>query len=141
MSRPLSSDNPSFSSLQFADGPLFVYDLERLTRAPHIIVLSACDSGRAGTSDGNELRGLIAALLAPGTQAVIASVLPVGDDASPEFMIALHRHLMSGACVARALGQSQRAAWCANNPTFVAAAAAFVCFGAGWPLTGAQPPA
>ncbi|MGH7582459.1 MAG: CHAT domain-containing protein, partial [Gemmatimonadales bacterium] len=37
--------NPLFSSLGFDDGPLTVYDLERLRRGPHHLVLSSCDSG------------------------------------------------------------------------------------------------
>ena len=35
------ADSPLFSSLQLADGPLTVYDLERLRRAPRQIVLSS----------------------------------------------------------------------------------------------------
>ncbi len=39
------ADSPLFSSLDLADGPLTVYDFERLARAPHRVILSACDSG------------------------------------------------------------------------------------------------
>ena len=128
------NDNPSFSSLQFSDGPLYVYDLERLRRPPHVIVLSACDAGRAAISAGEEIRGLIAALLALGTQAVIASVLPVRDDASHHLMIDLHRHLSAGASPAWALAEAQRAAWGSKDAVAMAAAGAFGCFGAGWPV-------
>ena len=38
-------DSPMFSSLVMHDGPLTVHDLELLRRAPHRLVLSACDSG------------------------------------------------------------------------------------------------
>jgi hypothetical protein len=41
------ADNPLFSSVQLDDGPLTVYDLEGLRRAPHRLVLSSCESGRA----------------------------------------------------------------------------------------------
>lgn len=39
-------ENPLFTSLQFADGPLTVYDVERLRCPPHIVVLAAFDVGR-----------------------------------------------------------------------------------------------
>ena len=39
------ADNPMFSALELDDGPLTVHDFERLRRAPHRFVLSACDSG------------------------------------------------------------------------------------------------
>ena len=39
------ADSPLFSALQLDDGPLTVYDLERLRRGPHHLVLSSCDSG------------------------------------------------------------------------------------------------
>jgi CHAT domain-containing protein len=41
----LSSENPLFSDIALADGPLMVYDLERLPRVPHTVVLAACESG------------------------------------------------------------------------------------------------
>src|SRR5690606_7169093 len=36
------ADNPLFSNLQLADGPLTVYDLERLRRPPRQLVFAAC---------------------------------------------------------------------------------------------------
>jgi tetratricopeptide (TPR) repeat protein len=41
------ADNPLFSALRLVDGPLTVYDMEAIARAPHRLVLSGCDSGRA----------------------------------------------------------------------------------------------
>jgi CHAT domain-containing protein/tetratricopeptide (TPR) repeat protein len=128
------ADNPSFSSLQFADGPLYVYDLERLRRPPQVMVLSACESGRAAASAGDELRGLIAALLSLGTRAVIASVVPVHDEASHGFMIAMHRRLAAGASPAGALAETQEAFRQDQGAAGIAVAGAFLCFGAGWPV-------
>ena len=59
-----SSDNPMFSSLLMADGPMFVYDLERLTPPPKVIVLSSCHAGSHATPAGREVLGLTASLLA-----------------------------------------------------------------------------
>ena len=128
------ADNPSFSSLQMFDGPLYVYDLERLRRPPHVIVLSACDSGQAVVSAGDELRGVTAALLALGTQAIIASVLPVRDDATRALMVDLHGHLATGAGPAAALALAQSSARASGSASAIAAAGSFTCFGAGWPV-------
>jgi tetratricopeptide (TPR) repeat protein len=114
------ADNPMFSSLRLADGPLTVYDLERLTTAPEHVVLSACDSARLG----QELLGLAAAFFALGTRTLIASVVPVDDVESRALMVALHEHWRAGADPTRALRAAQRQQ---PGPT----AAAFVCLTAG----------
>src|SRR5262249_22531888 len=71
------SDSPLFSSLELADGPLNVYDLQRLRRAPELVVLSACDLAISGVHPGDELLGLAAALLGLGTRPLVPSVLPL----------------------------------------------------------------
>ncbi|HLY82247.1 MAG TPA: CHAT domain-containing protein, partial [Acidimicrobiales bacterium] len=76
------ADNPLFSSLALADGPLTVYDLERLDRAPDVIVLSACQSGLSAVRPGDELMGLAAVLFSLGTRTLVASVIPVPDAAT-----------------------------------------------------------
>lgn len=102
------AENPLFSSLLLHDGPLTVYDLERLTVAPEHVVLSACDSGRAGDSAGQELLGLAAAFFARGTRTLIASVVPVDDQISRALMVALHQHWAGGALPAHALRAAQQ---------------------------------
>ena len=116
------ADNPQFSSLQLADGPLTVYDLERMHRAPRLVVLSACDSGRSTVDPGDELMGLAAALLALGTRTLVASLLPVPDVTTRRLMVRLHAHIRAGAPAAAALALAQQ-----EEPG--AAAAAFVCIG------------
>jgi CHAT domain-containing protein len=59
-------------------------------------VLSACDSGVQAAATGDELLGLAAALLARGTTDLVASVVPVPDEATHTFMAALHRGLAAG---------------------------------------------
>lgn len=118
------SDNPMFSSLALADGPLTVYDLERLGRAPEIMVLSACDAGLSDVRPGDELMGLAAALFALGTRTLVASVVPVPDETTRRLMIAFHRGLQSGLSPAAALVSSREA--CAEF-----SGAGFVCFGSG----------
>lgn len=124
------ADNPLFSSLQLADGPLTVYDLEALKQAPRTVVLSACDSGLSDVQPGDELMGLAAAMFALGTRTLIASVFPVPDARTRALMLAFHTGLRSGLVPAVALARAQSRI-AATGPAGLATAAAFVCFGAG----------
>jgi tetratricopeptide (TPR) repeat protein len=123
------ADNPFFSSLRLADGPLTVYDLEALSRAPGRLVLSACDSGLSAVRPGDELMGLAAALFALGTTTLIASVVPISDAATRPLMLRLHELLGEGLAPATALARAQ-ARGAAGDSAF-AVAVSFVCFGAG----------
>ncbi|HLF59735.1 MAG TPA: CHAT domain-containing protein [Acidimicrobiia bacterium] len=123
-------ENPMFSSLRFADGDLTVYDMERMRRVPHLVVLSACDSGFSDTLPGEELMGLSSALLSMGARSLIASVGLVPDsDATRALMVELHRNLIARIPPAEALGRAQLAI--ADVPGGYVAAASFVCIGAG----------
>ncbi len=123
------ADNPLFSCLHLADGPLTVYDLEGLRRAPDVVVLSACDSALADVGPGDELLGLASSLLALGTRVLVATVVPVPDGATRRFMSNFHRHLRGGLRPAAALAAARRDA--AGDPALGVAAAGFVCLGAG----------
>jgi tetratricopeptide (TPR) repeat protein len=124
------ADNPLFSSLTLADGPLTVYDLERLERSPSLLVLSACESGLSAVAPGDELMGLASALFALGTRTLVVSVAPVPDAATRALMLAFHRALQQGLAPAAALAHAQ-ARVVSGHHSEVAAAAGFVCFGAG----------
>ncbi|MEP6762305.1 MAG: CHAT domain-containing protein, partial [Sporichthyaceae bacterium] len=97
------SDNPQFSALELADGPLTVYDLERLHEPPETVVLSACDSGLSEVRPGDELMGLAAAVMALGTRTLVASTVPVADEPTRPFMQAFHARLIAGVGAAEAL--------------------------------------
>jgi tetratricopeptide (TPR) repeat protein len=124
------TDNPLFSSVDLADGPLTVYDLEGLGKAPRTLVLSACDSGLAEVRTGDELMGLTASLLALGTRTVVATTCPVPDDATRPFMLDFHAALGRGLGPAAALARAQRRAASKGSPDVVTAVG-FVCFGLG----------
>ena len=115
------TDNPQFSSLRMADGPLMVYDLERLRRAPDLIVLSACDTALSAVHPGDELVGLSSALFALGTRTLVAAVSPVDDEAAKTLMIDFHVRLAQGRSPAAALADAQQALGVIG----------FACFGAG----------
>ena len=121
------ADSPLFSSLELADGPLTVHDLERLTAAPHRMVLSACESGVLAPVGADELLGLASALFALGTAGLVCSVAEVNDVATASMMVDLHGHLDRGLAPAEALLELRRAA---EGDTAAATAAAFVALGA-----------
>jgi CHAT domain-containing protein len=103
------SDSPLFSAIELDDGPLTVYDLERLRRAPYRVVLSSCNSAVGAAVGADELLGLVSALIALGSAGVVASVVPVNDPATAPLMIALHDHLRAGSGLAESLALAQRA--------------------------------
>ncbi|MEV0388861.1 CHAT domain-containing protein [Nonomuraea sp. NPDC050643] len=124
------TDSPLLSSLRVDDGPLTVYDLERLRQAPRQVVLSSCDSGRASSAGADELLGLAASLMQLGTTGLVASVVPVNDVAVVPLMIALHRELRAGAGLAAALCRARRATG-GGDPVATATGWSFLCLGAG----------
>jgi CHAT domain-containing protein/tetratricopeptide (TPR) repeat protein len=115
-------ENPLFSSIQLADGPLFAHELVRT--APHV-VLSACDLGLATIRPGDEALGLTSVLLQRGTRSVVSGIARVADGAAAELMIDYHRLLATGSPSDEALAT---AAARADAP------APFVCFGAAWSI-------
>jgi tetratricopeptide (TPR) repeat protein len=123
-------DNPLFSSLLLEDGPLTIYDLERLQQAPATVVLAACDSARSVIRAGDELLGLSVTFLSQGTRQLIGSVIPVPDAETAPLMVAFHRLLAAGQPAATALARSQRQIG-SGDTRMMAAAAGFICIGAG----------
>ena len=97
------ADSPMFSALHLHDGPLTVYDFEQLGRAPHWMVLPACDSGVLAPAGADELLGLVSSLLPLGTAGVVAGVVPVNDQAVIPLMAALHQQLAAGRSLAESL--------------------------------------
>jgi tetratricopeptide (TPR) repeat protein len=117
-------DNPLFSSIRMADGPLYAYDVPSDEPVAAHVVLSACDLGLTTPRAGGEVLGLTAALLSIGTRSVVSSVSRVDDTTAYETMLRYHRLLAGGL----------------DSPTALAEAldgdvdlpAPFVCFGSPW---------
>jgi tetratricopeptide (TPR) repeat protein len=122
------ADSPLFSSLRMDDGPLTVYDFERLGRAPYRLILPSCDSGLAGAVGADELLGLVNGLLPLGTAGIVASVVPLNDTAAAAVMPELHRRLAAGATLARALRDVTGQA--AGDPLLAGAGWSLVALGA-----------
>jgi CHAT domain-containing protein len=126
----LSHAHPLFSDLLLSDGPLVTYDLEQLARTAPTVILAACDSGRSVVYAGDELLGLSATLIGRGTARLVASALPIPDAETAPLMVAMHSRLADGEAPAVALANAQRQLTGAE-PATVAAAAGFICLGAG----------
>jgi CHAT domain-containing protein len=80
---------------------------------------------------GDEVLGFASALLVQGSKSLVAPVVPVPDTATISLMTSYHRELIAGRSPAQALAAAQQKA-AADGPAARAAAAAFVCTGAGF---------
>jgi tetratricopeptide (TPR) repeat protein len=121
------ADSPQFSAIELHDGPLTVYDLERLQRAPHRVVLANCNSGLRAPAGADELLGVVSALIALGSAGVVASVVPIADDAAVPLMLALHRRLREGRSLPQALALARRASTGSHQARIVASS--FIALG------------
>ena len=89
-------ENPLFSSIRLADGPLFAYELDDTSRPAEHVVLAACELGQATIRPGDEALGLTSVLLHLGTRSVISGVAKVHDEVAAEVMVGYHRALSRG---------------------------------------------
>jgi tetratricopeptide (TPR) repeat protein len=124
----ITLDNPLFSAVRLADGPMMAYDLQRLSRPPAVVVLSACDSAASAVA-GEEMLGLATALLGIGTRTVVGCVAPLADDLAPDLVLELHRGLGRGHPPRTALALAQ--AEIGSGPARRASADSFIALGAG----------
>ncbi|WP_405071512.1 CHAT domain-containing protein [Kribbella sp. NBC_01510] len=120
-------DNPLFSAMALDDGPLTLYDLGRLRRAPLRLVLSSCESGVAAPIGADELLGAVSALVPLGTASLLASVVPVNDITTASLMVDFHRRLRDRASFGTALQEAR--AGVDDDPVAVATALSFVALG------------
>ena len=122
------ADSPLFSSVRIDDGPLTVYDFERLRRAPYRLVLGSCDSGLLAPAGADELLGLTTSLVALGTVGIVASVVPVSDAAAMKLMVALHQRLRRGSTLAESLRQARHEL--GDDPALAPTGWSFIALGA-----------
>jgi hypothetical protein len=120
-------DNPLFSAIDLADGPLMVHDLEHLARPPHRVVLSACETGDMQPVGVDELLGLSISLLAMGTAGVISSLVKVHDHATADVMVHVHESLRRGDTSAQAMLAARQSS--IDDPLLFATATSFTAFG------------
>lgn len=117
-------ENPLFSSIRLADGPLYAYDIPADETVASHIVLSACDLGLLTPRSGGEVLGLTAALLSIGARCVVSGVSRIDDQVAYGTMVRYHARLASGEDSATALAGAVE--------SDLTAPAAFVSFGSPW---------
>ncbi|CAM4027122.1 CHAT domain-containing protein [Kibdelosporangium persicum] len=99
-------ENALFSRLDLADGALFAHEIAGLARPPQQVVLAACELALNRVRPGDEALGFASALLASGSQTVVAPLSKVGDQAAAAAMDDYHRRLAAGAQPAVALADA-----------------------------------
>ncbi len=87
-------DNPMFSSIQLADGPLSLLDLSHTRLEAGLVTLSACNTGSAVSVGGDELLGLMRGFLAAGARNLLVSLWEVDDKSTTRLMAGFYHHLI-----------------------------------------------
>lgn len=103
------TDNPMFSALDLHDGALSVERIAGLRLRPGTVVLSACETGLSAVAGDDEQVGLVRAFLGAGAARVVASLWPVDDGITSDFMSRFYGELRAGQSPAHALRTAQAA--------------------------------
>ena len=104
------TDNPIFSALHLADGVLTAEAIESLRLPGAIVVLSGCETALHDSGNTDEMFGLTRAFLVAGAARVMATLWPVDDATTAEWMLDFYAGLRRGLPPAAALRQAQMAA-------------------------------
>ncbi len=112
------ADNPQFSSLALAGGPLTLHDLREIRLDAALVVLSACETGLSRVAPGDELIGLVRGFMLAGARAVLATQWAVSDVSTARLMGALYRGMAQGVHPAAALRAVQSEAAAAGGHPF-----------------------
>lgn len=113
------ADSPLFSTLQCADGPLTVHDLETCPALPDTLVASACNAGASAAGRGGSLLGVATALTCLGAGSIVAPLTAIDDELTAALMLALHRRLRAGDSAPEALAALAGTADVAPSAVFV----------------------
>ena len=102
-------DNPLFSGLALADGWLTTLDIFDLRLRASLVCLSACQTGRSVVGGGDEVQGLMRALLHAGAASVVLTLWSVEDHTTAGLMDAFYSKLAEGWTKGAALQHAQQA--------------------------------
>lgn len=102
-------DNPYFSTLLLADGPLTAGDVAALRTESSLVVLSGCETGLSRVTRGEELMGMVSAFLQAGSASVLASRWRVDDRVTADLMDRFYAGLLAGIGKSAALRMAQTA--------------------------------
>ncbi|GCE12350.1 CHAT domain-containing protein [Tengunoibacter tsumagoiensis] len=102
-------DAPNFSSIKLADRALSTIDVFNLTlSACSLVVLSACETGRAVIGGVDEVMGLGRGFLYAGAASLLSTLWKVEDASTAELMEMFYRAILAGKSKATALAEAQR---------------------------------
>lgn len=104
----LSEEAPLASSLALAGASqLSLYELMGMQLEAELVVLSACETGKGSTTNGDDVVGLTRGLLAAGAKSAIVSFWSVDDASTALFMKYFYQHLQEFRSPPRALAFAQ----------------------------------
>ncbi len=92
----LRGDNPFYSSLLLADGPLFAADFRLRRNRVNLVTLAACRTGQQTSLPGEEASGLVRSLLEMGAANVVAAGWAVSDLSTTVWMDAFYEKYLAG---------------------------------------------
>ena len=96
------------SGLRLAEGSrLTVFDVLTLRRAPDLVLLSGCETGRGSRAASAESIGLAQAFVTAGSDAVVAALRPVRDRDAALVVRSFYRRWLTGDSSGVALQQAQ----------------------------------
>ena len=101
-------DSPMFSGIRMRQSFLSLVDLYQLRLPAELITLSGCATGLNEVAAGDELLGLIRALLGAGAQCLLLTLWDVNDRSTTEFMINFYQHLRDGKAKSVALQNAMK---------------------------------
>jgi CHAT domain-containing protein/predicted negative regulator of RcsB-dependent stress response len=102
-------DNPLFSGLALTDGWLTTLDIFNLRLNASLVTLSACQTGRSTVGGGDELLGLMRALLYAGAASLVLTLWTVDDRSTAGLMQRFYQGLAQGQRKGSALRHAQLA--------------------------------
>ncbi len=101
------TEHPTASGLRLADGWLTLDRLAGIRLDGALVVLTGCETGRVRVDRGDDLVGMMAALIAAGAGGLVTSLWKTHDAAATALMTAFYGSLANGFDPLTALRQSQ----------------------------------
>ncbi len=103
------SVHPDASGLLLADGWLTLDMLLNIRLDHPLVMLTGCETGRVRVDDGDDLTGIVAAMISAGAGALVASLWKTHDRAMQSLMWEFYAAMERQGNISRALQQAQQA--------------------------------